>query len=101
MVTRSQVHIRSERLPERFRPLFWSYRFEDLDTEKNEKTVIVQLVNFGTLADWQWLVRQYGKTEVQNVLESIPETEIRTRTRALASLLFSISHWEHAYRGAH
>jgi hypothetical protein len=88
-------------LPEDFRPFFWSYRFEDLDPQDNKKTVIVQLVNYGTLAHWQWLVREYGIPEIRWVLQSIPETEINPRTRALATLLFSIPHWRHAYRGAH
>jgi hypothetical protein len=89
------------KLPENFRPFFWSYRFEDLDPQDNKKTVIVQLVNYGTLAHWQWLVREYGIPEIRQVLQSIPATEINPRTRALATLLFSIPHWRHAYRGAH
>jgi hypothetical protein len=88
-------------LPESFRPLFWSYRFEDLDPQSHKKTVIVQLVNHGTLTDWHWLVREYGNAEIRRVLRSIPATEINARTRPLASLLFSISHWRHAYRGTH
>jgi hypothetical protein len=88
-------------LPEGFRPLFWSYRFEDLDPQEHKKTVIVQLINYGTLADWRWLVREYGPAEIRRVLESIPATEINPRTRPLASLLFSVSRWRHAYRGAH
>ena len=75
-ITTHDVH-----LPERFRPLFWSYRFEDLDPEKNEKTVIVQLMNYGTLAHWRWLAGAYGAAEIRRVLESIPATEINPRTR--------------------
>lgn len=41
---------KKDHLPESFRPFFWSYRFEDLDPQKHKKTVIVQLVNYGTLA---------------------------------------------------
>jgi hypothetical protein len=88
-------------LPDNLRRLFWSYRFEELEPARDEKTIIVQLVNYGTLADWQWLIREYGAAEVRRVLESIPATEIKPRTRALASLLFSIPTWKHAYRGAH
>src|SRR5580692_6206567 len=96
----SPTTINTERLPEDFRPLFWSYQFENLDLAKDEKTVIVQLMNYGTLAHWHWLTGQYGVPEIRRVLESIQETEINPRTRSLASLLFSISTWKHAYRGA-
>lgn len=101
MNSHDQFHTQRALLPDSFRPLFWSYRFEDLDPRKDKKTVIVQLVNYGTLVHWQWLVREYGTTEIKLVLQSIPATEIKPRTRALASLLFSIPHWRHAYRGAH
>ena len=90
-----------ESLPDRFRPLFWSYRFEELDARKDQKTVIIHLINYGSLTDWRWLVREYGVAEIRQVLQSIPETEIKRRTRALASLLFSIPTWRHAQRGAH
>ena len=89
------------RLPDSFRPLFWSYRFEQLELTKDEKTIIIQLINYGDLGHWRWLVREYGITEVKRVLESIPATEIKPRTRALASILFSVSTWRHAHRGAH
>jgi hypothetical protein len=100
MPTKSRITTHNAHLPESFRPLFWSYRFEDLDPEKNERTVIVQLMNYGTLAHWRWLARAYGAAEIRRALESMPATEINPRTRSLASLLFSIHDWSDAYRGA-
>jgi hypothetical protein len=88
-------------LPEDLRPFFWSYRFGDLDLHHDEKTIIIHLMNYGSLAHWRWLVREYGTPEIRQVLRSIPATEIRPRTRELASLIFSIPTWRHAYRGAH
>jgi len=89
-----------DRLPDDFRPLFWSYRFEALERVKDEKTIIVQLINYGDLGHWRWLVREYGTAEVKRVLQSIPATEIKPRTRVIASLIFSIPTWRHAVRGA-
>jgi hypothetical protein len=76
--------------------LFWSYRFNEMDPARDEKTVVVQIINYGTLAEWRWLVREYGSAEVRRVLGTITETEIKPRTRGLASLLFSIPDWRHA-----
>ena len=89
------------RLPGTLRPLFWSYRFEELEMRRDEKTIIEQLINYGSLAEWRWLVAQYGIPEIRKVLESVPASEIKPRTRVLASLLFSIPTWRHAHRGAH
>jgi hypothetical protein len=101
MATNSQTNPQQHRLPGVFQPLFWSYRFEDLDPRRDEKTIIVQLINYGSLTQWRWLVRQYGASEIRRILQSIPETEIKPRSQALASLLFSIPTWKHAHRGAH
>jgi hypothetical protein len=89
-----------DRLPDDFRPFFWSYRFEELEKAKDEKTIVVQLINYGDLGHWRWLVREYGAAEVKRVLESIPATEIKPRTRVLASVIFSIPTWRHAVRAA-
>ena len=92
----SQTNAQHPRLPDNLRPFFWSYRFEALETAKDEKTIIVQLINYGNLGHWRWLVREYGAAEVKRVLQSIPATEIKPRTRVLASLIFSITTWRHA-----
>ena len=68
------------RLPGNLRPLFWSYRFEELEPEKDEKTIIIQLINYGSLTHWRWLVRQYGTAKVTKIHQSIPATEIKPRT---------------------
>jgi len=101
MALSTQPDGQNTQLPISFRPLSWSYRFEELEPAKDEKTIIVQLINYGSLTHWRWLVRQYGIEDVREVLQSIPATEIKPRTRGLASLLFSIPAWRHGYRGAH
>lgn len=88
-------------LPDNFRSFFWAYRFENLDLQKDEKTIIIQLVNYGSLTHWRWLVGKYGVEKIRQVLQSLPETEIKPRTRPLASLLFSIPTLNHARRGAY
>ncbi len=101
MATAHRPNTQPARLPENLRPLFWSYRFDELEAAKDEKTIIVQLINYGTIAQWHWLGRQYGPDEVKRVLEAIPATEIKPRTRVLASILFFNPTWRHAQRGAH
>ena len=94
---------RKEKLPENFRPLMWSYKFEDIDPEQHKREIIVNAINYGDLVHWRWLVAYYGLNSVRHVLTTIPATEIRRHVRRLVSLLFGISENEfnHAPRGAH
>ena len=90
-------------LPEIFRPLLWSYRFEDIDPDVHKREVIVSAINYGDLAHWRWIVGRYGAEEVRQVLTTIPVTEIRYHVRRLVSALLGISEHEfkHTPRGAH
>ena len=99
MALQNAITTSSSPLPATFKPLFWSYHFSALDTAEDKKTIIVQLLNYGTLAHWRWLLGEYGEAEIKRTLESIPATELKPRTRALASLIFSITTWRYAPRG--
>ena len=88
-------------LPETFRPLFWSYDFSRIDPERHQKTIIVQVLNYGTFSQWRWLIETYGREAVRGVLERIPATEIKPRTRRLASLVFDEPRFSYAPRGTH
>lgn len=89
----------SSDLPETFRPLLWSYDFDRIDPVQHQKTIIVQAVNYGTLAQWRWLRQTYGADGVRQVLGTVPATEIRPRARHLASLVFGVDHYNYAPRG--
>lgn len=86
-------------LPQSFRPFFWSYDFTKLDPQKNKKTVILNLVNYGNLKHWRWLVDFYGIEAVASLLKRVPVTEIRPRVLRLVSILFHIENFNYASRG--
>jgi hypothetical protein len=88
-------------LPETFRPLLWSYDFTRIDPLKHKKTIIVQALNYGTLAHWRWLVKSYGREGVRDVLMHVPASEIKPRSLRLASLVFGVEHFNYAPRGTH
>lgn len=91
---------RSLKLPEFFRPLFWSYNFEKIDPEEQKKLIIISTINYGDLKHWRWLKESYGEEAVKEVLESISATELRFRAGRLAELLFNLK-LNYAPRGAH
>jgi len=88
-------------LPEMFRPLLWSYDFDRMDTESQEKTIIVQAINYGSLPHWRWIRERYGRQRVREVLSTIPATELKPLPRHLASLVFDIERFNYAPRGTH
>ncbi len=89
-------------LPEIFRDVLWSYKVENLDIEKNKKTIIIQALNYGTLDHWRWLEETYGQGEIQNVLQELPKTALRKHVRKLVTLIFNTKEqdFNHALRSA-
>lgn len=80
-----------------FKPLFWSY--SKLDILKNKKTIILNLINYGDLKEWSWLVGQYGRKDIKKVLSTIPATALRARVRPLVGVIFNIKKFNYAPRG--
>ena len=88
-------------VPQEFRPLMWSYDFDLIDPMANKTALVVQAINYGTLAHWRWLVKNYGREGVREVLSDVPATALRPRARRLASLVFGIDRFNYAPRGTH
>lgn len=88
-------------LPEMFRALMWSYRFEDINLDKHREEIIINTVNFGSLHHWRWLINHYGKKEIRRVLQRRLVTEFNPESRNLARLIFGISEYRHVPRSAH
>jgi hypothetical protein len=87
-------------LPDYFKPILWSYDFSKIDPNKDEKTLIVQAINYGDLKHWRWVTNKFGKSEIKKVLSAIQATEMSPRTRRLAQVIFSIDNFNYAPRGA-
>ena len=86
-------------LPNFFKPLFWSYNFSQINPQKENKTVIIQTINYGDLDHWKWLVNYYGKNIVKKTLMELPATEIKPRTRDLLTLIFNLKRFNYVPRG--
>lgn len=90
----------NQKLPDFFKPLFWSYDFDSLDLVKNQKTIILATINFGDLKHWHWLKDCYGATAIAEILGDVSATELKRRAGKLAELLFKVK-LNHAPRGTH
>ena len=91
----------ADTVPEIFRPILWSYDFERIDPVKHRNTLIIQAINYGTLAHWRWLRASYGRERVRQILASVPATELRPQARRLAALMFDVPRFNYAPRGTH
>lgn len=89
------------RLPDHFKPLFWSYRFDTLDAQKHKKTILVQTINYGSWKQWKWLADTYGTEEMREALATIPATEFRARALMLARIVFGVTKKTYAHRSTH
>jgi hypothetical protein len=77
------------KIPVRLKPLFWSYKFESLSLEKNRKFITKQILNYGTIEDWKWLVSVYTKEGVKETISKLYETELSKGSLKLAEILFN------------
>ncbi|MEK7461100.1 MAG: hypothetical protein AAB647_02710 [Patescibacteria group bacterium] len=79
-----------------FKPLLWSLKWEDIDIEHDKADIILAAINEGTMDHWRWILRTYGKSTIQTVLNQRLETELHPESQRLATLLFDIAPHRHA-----
>lgn len=89
--------MKNKALPSFFKPILWSYNFDDIDTEKDKKVIVVNAINYGDLKHWQWIKKRY---DVASILSKISASELRDRSRALAEILFKVKSFNYAPRGS-
>ena len=86
------------KLPESFRPLLWSYKFSEIDPKEHKRVIIVNVLNYGDLKQWRWLIKTYGRKEIKEFIESTPASEFRKPVLILLSLLLGIKKLKYASR---
>ena len=85
-----------DKIPESFRPLLWSLRWDDIDIWEDREDIIINTINDGTWDQWRWLTRIYGKTEIARVISKRLVTEFHPESRRLAELVFNALITRHA-----
>jgi hypothetical protein len=78
----------AKQIPVYFKPILWSYDFGKLDLEKNERDIILSTINYGDLIHWFWILENYGKDEVKQIIKQSRLTQLRPGARRLAELIF-------------
>ena len=89
----------SQKLPKFFKPLFWSYKFSKIDPGKDIERIIINTINYGDWAHWEWIFKYYGVTKIKKIIENLPASEFRERVLKLICLLLKIRKMKYASRG--
>lgn len=76
-------------IPEPIARLFWDMDPGELDLPRDQHVIVPRVLNYGTLADWNWLERQYGRDALRAEVIAGPRNSVRERSRRLASVLFA------------
>lgn len=88
-------------LPPSFQPMFWSYRFSELDRKDDVTLIIKQLLSYGNLRHWQWLIKNYGLRKIRSVLSKTPQSELRPSLVELSMAVFTVESMPHVRRVPH
>jgi hypothetical protein len=77
-------------VPISIQKLLWDADPRSLDREAHQQLIIERVLNYGTLADWRWLVACYGANSIRNTLNirgAFSRNAIRNEARQLASFI--------------
>ena len=86
------------KLPKFFQPLLWAYDFSFIDIEKDKKRIIINTINYGQWKHWQWIVKNYRKEQVKQIIQNTPISEFRLRALKLISILLKIKNLKYVSR---
>lgn len=86
------------KLPKSFKFLLWSYKFDEIDPEKDKQIIIINTINYGDWQHWQWIIKRYGRKQVKQFLINTPMSTFFQRPLDLMSLLLGIKKFKYASR---
>lgn len=77
-------------IPVSIRKLLWDADVRALDLVTHQRLIVERVLNYGTLADWRWIVARYGVGAIRALLSEragASRSAIRDEARHLASLI--------------
>jgi hypothetical protein len=77
-------------LPIMFKPLLWSLKWDSVNINEDKEDIVMAAINEGTLEHWRWIIRAYGKDEIQKILAKRLVTEFHPESYYLAKTVFNL-----------
>lgn len=59
-------------IPKQLQPFLWSVKIEDLDLEEDKVYIINQILAYGGLEEWKWLLKAYSVKSIKDVFVNHP-----------------------------
>lgn len=88
------------KLPQFFKPLFWSYKFSNINPDEHKTEIIMQTINYGQLRHWKWIIKYYGIKEIERIVAALPITAFRPQDLRRFATLTGIRRFNYAPRAA-
>ncbi len=63
--------------PAYLQPVLWSTKSSTLDITKDKTYIIHQILSYGSMKDWRWLLKTYGKEDIVAVFTNNPYKDYR------------------------
>ena len=79
--------ITTTKIPVYFKPILWPYDFEKLDSQRNERDIVINAINYGNLVHWFWILKRYGRVEIARVIRGSRPAELRPGALRLAEII--------------
>jgi hypothetical protein len=58
------------KIPKSLQWIFWSYKIESLDLQRDKDYIIPQVLNYGTEKELKWLFKVYPEKEIKKVIKN-------------------------------
>ncbi len=78
-------------IPASVKTILWSYDSSKIDLNKDKKTIVGQVLNFGSEEGVLWLFATYGKDEIARIASTIPSTTWDRKSLKFWSLVLQIN----------
>ena len=66
--------------PQSAKQIFWSCNPQDLDKNKHREYIIHQVLQYGDLSDYLWLMTLYSAVEIKNTFINNPRATYQPKT---------------------
>lgn len=81
----------NSKIPSFVRPFLWSYDISKLNLNTNKRTIIHNVLNFGSEKAVDWLRSVYTFDDMKDVFIKVPKSAWGKKSLALWSLIFGVS----------
>ena len=76
-------------LPAFLKSIFWSWDFSKLKKNVHKKTIIRQIMEFGSFRDVAWMFDNYSKEEILNILKNFRTGDLSKKSRNFWNIILN------------